>query len=263
MRPRRASAISVIRAANVLLILLLILTSPALAAPPKFPTLTGRVVDNAGILSASNQTELTDMLAAHERLTGQQVVVVTLDSLQGFPIEDYGYQLGRYWGIGQKGKNTGAMLIVAPKERKVRIEVGYGLEGTLTDATSRTIIESDILPNFKRGDYNAGIMAGTTSILKVLGGDETVEPSNAGSGTSTAANDDSGSGWPLLLFVAVWLLIIFLRHRMGPSLGPRTIGYYGGGGFGGAGIGGGGSGGGGGFSGGGGSFGGGGASGGW
>ena len=122
------------------------------------------------VLSASTQSQLTDMLAAHERATGQQVVVVTLDSLQGFSIEDFGYQLGRHWGIGQKGKNTGAMLIVAPKEHKVRIEVGYGLEGTLTDAISRTIIESDILPNFKRGDFNAGVLAGTTSILKVLGG---------------------------------------------------------------------------------------------
>ena len=110
------------------------------------------------------------MLAAHERATGEQVVVVTLDSLQGFSIEDYGYQLGRYWGIGQKGKNTGAMLIVVPKEHKVRIEVGYGLEGTLTDATSRTIIESKILPSFKRGDFNAGVLAGTASILNAFGG---------------------------------------------------------------------------------------------
>ena len=100
------------------------------------------------------------MLAAHERATGQQVVVVTLDSLQGYSIEDYGYQLGRHWGIGQKGKNNGALLIVAPKEHKVRIEVGYGLEGTLTDATSRTIIQNYILPSFKRGDYNAGVVGG-------------------------------------------------------------------------------------------------------
>ena len=85
------------------------------------------------------------MLAAHERATGEQVVVVTLPSLQGFSIEDYGYQLGRYWGIGQKGKNTGAILIVAPKEHKVRIEVGYGLEGELTDAVSATIIQNYIL----------------------------------------------------------------------------------------------------------------------
>ena len=257
MRLRCASAAdNSTRAQWAWLVLLLILTSPALASEPKFPALTGRVVDGAGVLSASTQNQLTNMLAAHERATGQQVVVVTLDSLQGYTIEDFGYQLGRYWGIGQKGKNTGALLIVVPKEHKVRIEVGYGLEGTLTDATSRTIIENDILPSFKRGDFNAGVIAGTTSLLKVLGGDETVQSSSAGSGTSTAANDDSGSAWPVLLFVAIWLIVIFLRRRMGPTVGPRSYGYYGGGGFGGGG-------GGGGFSGGGGSFGGGGASGGW
>jgi uncharacterized protein len=237
----------------LLILLLLIFASPALAAEPKFPALTGRVVDDAGVLDASTQSQLTDMLAAHERATGEQVVVVTLDSLEGFPIEDYGYQLGRYWGIGQKGKNTGAVLIVVPKEHKVRIEVGYGLEGQLTDATSRTIIENDILPSFKRGDFNAGVLAGTTSILKTLGGQ-----SNAESATSTAANDDSGSASPVILFVAIWLIAIILRRRMGPGYGPRSYGYYGGGGF----PGGGGSGGGG-FSGGGGSFGGGGASGSW
>src|SRR5579862_2174307 len=142
------------KAAHALLLLLLILASPALASGPKFPPLTGRVVDDAGVLDASTQSRLTDMLAAHERATGEQVVVVTLASLQGFSIEDFGYQLGRYWGIGQRGKNNGVLLIVAPKERKVRIEVGYGLEGTLTDATSRWIIENDILPSFKRDDFN-------------------------------------------------------------------------------------------------------------
>src|SRR5208283_5830563 len=93
-----------------------------------------------------------------------------LGSLQGYTIEDYGYQLGRHWGIGQKGTNNGALLIVAPREHKVRIEVGYGLEGELTDAISATIIQSYILPSFKRGDFNAGVIAGTTSILRVLGG---------------------------------------------------------------------------------------------
>lgn len=119
------------RARLALLVLALIFASRAIAAEPKFPPLTGRVVDDAGILDASTQSQLTEMLAAHERATGEQVVVVTLESLQGYSIEDYGYQLGRHWGIGQKGRNTGAMLIVVPKERKVRIEVGYGLEGTL------------------------------------------------------------------------------------------------------------------------------------
>src|ERR1039457_5296647 len=95
------------RAGWAMLILLLILASPALAAEPKFPPLTGRVVDDAGVLDSYTRGELTLMLADHERATGEQVVVVTLDSLQGYSIEDYGYQLGRHWGIGQKGKNTG------------------------------------------------------------------------------------------------------------------------------------------------------------
>ena len=267
MRFRCASATSVIRAANALLILLLILTSPALAATPKFPTLTGRVVDNAGILSPSNQSELTALLAAHERLTGQQVVVVTLDSLQGFSIEDYGYQLGRYWGIGQKGKNTGAMLIVAPKEHKVRIEVGYGLEGTLTDAICATIIQNYILPDFKRGDFSAGILAGTTSILSVLGGNS----ADAGQPESSAAA--IGYQPPQAVQIAIILgfflfpLLVFsvIVFAMIASVGNTSRyrgsdGWYsGGGGFGGGSSGGGG----GGFSGGGGSFGGGGASGSW
>jgi uncharacterized protein len=254
-----AHANSIVTPASAMLILLLLVFAlPARAAEPGFPALTGRVVDDAGVLNASTQSQLIDMLAAHERATGEQVVVVTLNSLQGYTIEDYGYQLGRYWGIGQKGKNTGALLVVAPNEHKVRIEVGYGLEGTLTDATSRTIIENDILPSFKRGDFNAGILVGTTSILKVLGGDASVQPSGAESGASAGTND-SAPAWPLLLFVAIWLLVIILRRRMGPTSGLRSYGYYGGGGF----SGGGGFGGGGGFSGGGGSFGGGGASGGW
>ena len=256
----RAWADSCTRAASTLLLLLLIITSPALASEPKFPPLTGRVVDEAGVLSASTQSQLTDMLAAHERATREQVVVVTLDSLQGYTIEDYGYQLGRYWGIGQRGKNTGAILIVAPKEHKVRIEVGYGLEGQLTDATSATIIQDYILPSFKRGDFNAGVIAGTSSILKVLGGKEVVEPGNE--------SNESQAGHALspdeMIFLAllVWIVLVFILNRLrGPNQIVRRIGSNYGGGFGGGGFGGGG--GGGGFSGGGGSFGGGGASGSW
>ena len=127
----------------------------AAGAAPSFPALTGRVVDEAGILSSDTQSRLTALLAEHEQQTGHQVVVVTLKSLQGNDIADYGYQLGRAWGIGQKGKNTGALVIVAPNERKVRIEVGYGLEGILTDAQSKLIIENTILPYFKKGDYDS------------------------------------------------------------------------------------------------------------
>jgi uncharacterized protein len=261
----RAWADSGTKAAGALLLLLLILASPALASGPKFPPLTGRVVDGAGVLSASTQTQLTDMLAAHESATGEQVVVVTLDSLQGYTIEDYGYQLGRYWGIGQKGKNSGAILIVAPKEHKVRIEVGYGLEGTLTDAICATIIQSYILPSFKRGDFEAGILAGTTSILSVLGGNspDTGQPESS----APAVHYEPPRGVQIAIILGFFLfpLLVFSVIVLGmiSSVGNRS--RYGGSDRwdSGGGFGGGSSGGGGGFSGGGGSFGGGGASGSW
>jgi uncharacterized protein len=111
-----------------------LLAAPVQAAAPSFPPLTGRVVDAANVLSAQAKGELTQKLAALETKTARQLVVVTLPSLQGYEIEDYGYQLGRAWGIGQKSSNNGALFIVVPPERRVRIEVGYGLEPILTDA---------------------------------------------------------------------------------------------------------------------------------
>ena len=273
MRLRCASACSVIRVANALLIVLLIFGLPASASEPKFPTLTGRVVDDAGVLDTWTQSELTDMLASHEGATGEQVVVVTLPSLQGYTIEDYGYQLGRHWGIGQKGSNTGALLIVAPKEHKVRIEVGYGLEGTLTDAISSAIIQNYILPSFKRGDYSAGIVAGTTSILSVLAGNspDTGQPATsvgegqfAGSNKSLFNPPDRAALAVLVLFFLIpfigtmFLVVAFIRSGQKVQWGSRNS-WDSAGGFGGGSS----SGGGGGFSGGGGSFGGGGASGSW
>jgi uncharacterized protein len=265
MRLRCASACSVIRAASTLLIVLLIFATPALASELKFPPLTGRVVDEAGVLDSRTVGDLTLMLADHERTTGQQVVVVTLRSLQGSTIEDYGYQLGRHWGIGQKGANNGALLIVAPKEHKVRIEVGYGLEGTLTDAISSTIIQNYILPSFKHGDYSAGIVAGTTSILSVLGGNSLSPPPPPPQPLTFWEGP-----WEIvviwgLLFFGAWgyFLVLWFRHRND----PHSWTTYGGDGWSsgsfGGGFSGGGGGGGGGFSGGGGSFGGGGASGSW
>jgi len=136
-----------------------------------FPELTGRVVDEAGLLDAADRASLTESLAGLETKTTDQLVVVTLKSLQGTSIEDYGYQLGRRWQIGQKDKNNGVLLIVASAERKVRIEVGYGLEGTLTDALTKVIIENSILPLFKTGDFPGGIKRGVNDIVQVLGGD--------------------------------------------------------------------------------------------
>ena len=234
---------------------LLLLAAASVTADPNFPVLSGRVIDDAGILDAATIQNLTGMLEKHEQATGEQVVVVTLKSLGGFAIEDYGYRLGRHWGIGQKGKNTGAMLIVVPSEHKVRIEVGYGLEGSLTDAISRTIIDGDILPNFRRGDYNAGVLAGTASILTVLGG---------GTVTGTeAVTSSSGppSNWVLPLVIMIFFIFMLLRNLFGSRYGYYRRGFQGYGGSSDGGFSGGG--GGGGFSGGGGSFGGGGASGSW
>lgn len=242
-------------------LLLGLLLGPAQAAP-SFPPLSGRVVDETGTLTSATVERLTALLAEEEQKTGDQLVVAVVKSLQGDTIEDYGYQLGRFWGIGQKGKNNGAILLVAPNEHKVRIEVGYGLEGTLTDAQSRIIIERAILPAFRRGDVNAGVLAGSAAILDVLGGvaelagqDAAPKPMRGGSGIG---------GFGILIPIVFFLLFFGLRGifwplLIGSALAGRGRGgmYYGsGGGFGGGGFGGG-------FSGGGGSFGGGGASGGW
>jgi uncharacterized protein len=239
----------------------------AFAAPahadPTFPPLTGRVVDDAHILSQDAQDRLTAMSAALEQKNHDQLVIVTLPSLQGYTIEQYGYQLGRHWGIGQKGHDNGALLIVAPKEHKVRIEVGYGLEGTLTDAQSELIIHNVMLPDFRRGDYDTGVLAGAANILQVLGvKTKDVDQVLAQQQQMTPQqNGGGGGGIPIvLILIVVWL--VFGRFFW-PLLFLGGFGGFGGrGGFGGGSFGG-GSFGGGGFSGGGGSFGGGGASGGW
>ena len=142
-----------------------------LAQEITFPSLTGRVVDEAGLLDAAKRAEIEAKLAVLEAKTTDQLVVVTVRSLQGRTIEEYGYRLGRSWGIGQKDKNNGVLLIVAPNERKVRIEVGYGLEGTLPDAITSLIVQNSILPRFKANDYPGGIARGVDDIIKVLSGE--------------------------------------------------------------------------------------------
>ncbi|MFL0356049.1 TPM domain-containing protein [Erythrobacter sp. GH1-10] len=144
-----------------------LLASP-LAAQPEFPELTGRVVDNADIIPPDVEAQLTAKLEALETQSQRQLVIATVPSLDGYVIEDYGYQLGREWGLGDEERNDGALLLVAPNERKVRIEVGYGLEGYLTDALSHLIIQNRILPRFREGDMPGGIVAGTDAIIEQL-----------------------------------------------------------------------------------------------
>lgn len=251
-----ASARSV--AACALALIVLAAAAPSLAALT-FPKLSGRVVDEANLLSADDKRSLEIDLEGLEQKTSDQLVVVTLPSLQDTSIEDYGYQLGRAWGIGQQGKNNGVLLIVAPNERKVRIEVGYGLEGTLTDALTTLIIQNAILPQFRSGDYVAGIKAGVTDIVDVLEGDaEAVE-------ARRQRQPDANETYIPLIVMLVWFAIFGLTMwNILSDARPGATGRRGrSGGWTSGSSGGGWSSGGGGFSGGGGSFGGGGSSGSW
>jgi uncharacterized protein len=234
------------------------------AGMPPFPALSGPVVDQANLLPQSVRDQLSQKLAAYSQANATQVVVVTLATLDGYPIEEYGYQLGRHWGIGQKGKNNGVLLIVDAGEKRMRIEVGYGLEGTLTDAQSFLIIHDVITPHFRKGDYAGGITAGTDAILSVLGGRQLAVQRQQ-------VRERGGTGF--LMFIVLFFVILPMMRAMigrggysgrmgGGWLGWLLLGMLSGGGRGrGGGFGGGGFGGG--FSGGGGSFGGGGASGSW
>lgn len=229
-----------------------------------FPQLTGRVVDEAGILDAATEQSLTDKLAAVEAKSGDQIVVVTLRSLQDTSIEDYGYQLGRAWGIGEKEKSNGALLIVAPNERKVRMEVGYGLEGALTDAVTQLIIVNAILPRFRAGDFAGGISRGVDDMIQVVSGDAEDFQRRAAQ-RSDAAPQGVDAATIIFMAIALIVIVMMLRNqgggrrlrRRGGYAGPIFIpsgGSWSSGSSGGSG---------GGFSGGGGSFGGGGSSGSW
>src|SRR6202158_2470653 len=137
-----------------------------------FPQLTGRVVDQAGVMSVDSRSAIETKLKDLEDKSGIQLVVATVKSLQGNDVETYANQLFRAWKLGQAQKNNGVLLLVAPSEHKVRIEVGYGLEGTLTDALSSVIIASAIIPRLKTGDFSGGIERGVDGIISVLGGDK-------------------------------------------------------------------------------------------
>lgn len=232
-----------------------------------FPPLSGRVVDAADILPPDREAVLDAKLKALEDNSTRQLVVATIPSLDGYDIADYGYRLGRAWGIGQKSENNGALLIVAPNDRKVRIEVGYGLEPILTDAFSSVVINTQIVPRFKDGDFPGGIEAGADALIQQL----TLPPEEAAAKAKAIERESpekiiTGATlfWLFILFFFI-LPILFGRRRRGRRFGSGPVIIWGPSSGGSSWGGGGGSswGGGGGFSGGGGSFGGGGASGGW
>lgn len=151
---------------GTLSILLLAASAWALDIPP----LTGRVVDRAHILSPTTLSELDAVLLAHESKTSNQVVVLTLPSLEGHPLEDFSHQVATAWALGKKGTDNGVLFLIAIQEKKLRIEVGYGLEGTLTDAKSSQIIRHEVVPRFRTGDFSGGVVAGTHAILATIEG---------------------------------------------------------------------------------------------
>lgn len=156
----------IMRLCGLLLLLLASLSLPA--AAQDFPKLTGRVVDGANIIPPAEEAELTAKLEALEQQTSRQLVVATVPDMGGLEIEDYGYRLGRSWGIGQKESDNGAILLVAPNQRRVRVEVGTGLEPILTDAFSNRVVEETIIPRFRAGDFPGGIGAGTDALIAQL-----------------------------------------------------------------------------------------------
>jgi uncharacterized protein len=252
-----------------------------------FPKLTGRVVDQAHLLSPEQVLDLSSKSQALEAQSGRQFVVATVTSLEGYPIEDYAYRLGREWQIGSKKNNDGVLLLVAPNERKVWIATGYGAGGFMTDAMAGVITREAILPHFKQSppDYGGGIEAGADAIIKQM----SLPPDEAKKNVATAEQAQqqrqrSGGGGLPLVFWALVIGFVILSHfrrvagrryhsrRGGISpwvvlwgLDALSRGSRGGSWGGGSSFGGGSSwgGGGGGFSGGGGSFGGGGAGGSW
>src|SRR6185437_15979791 len=252
------------------------------------PPLTGRIVDLARVLPSSTVESLTAQLAAHETQSSNQVAVLIVPSLEGEPLEEFSHRVATTWKLGQKGTDNGALLLVAIKERKVRIEVGYGLEGVLTDARSAQIIRNEIVPRFRADDMPGGVIGGINAIVKTIEGtyqaSEKAVPRQesdvigqvvvavivglfvgplAGAGISTLL-----APWLVPAFMASGITLLLLLMIGASGTGGRRSRYSGmddwvwyssrGGGWDGGSFGGGG-----GFSGGGGDFGGGGASGNW
>jgi uncharacterized protein len=161
-------------------VFLAILSIPSLVSALDVPPQTGRIVDLAHVLPPNESEQLTKQLKAHDEKTGNQVAVLILPSLEGEPLEEYSHRVATTWKLGQKGTDNGVLLLVALKERKLRIEVGYGLEGTLTDLRSARIIRQEISPRFKAGDFPAGVRAGIDAILKTIEG--TYQPPESSTG---------------------------------------------------------------------------------
>lgn len=237
--------------------LLLFLSAQVAAALPAPPLRNRRVNDNAGLLSPEASAKLEALLKSHEASSGQQFALLTVPSLEGDPIENFSLRVVEKWQLGKKGKDDGLLLVIAPKDRAMRIEVGYGLEGEITDALSSQIIREVLGPAFRQQNFAGGITQAFTLLIQAGGGEAVQVPTAAPSARRAPRRSSGETDWPGILFSLLFIFFYFLRRLFGGGTGRG--GFYSSSGF--SGYSGGGSSGG--FSGGGGSFGGGGASGGW
>lgn len=204
------------RALRGLLVFVFALVAAIAFAAPKYPELAGRVVDQAGILQPSTEAGLTSKLRDLEDKSSIQLVVATIRTLDGYDIETYANGLFRFWKLGEAKKNNGVLFLVAPNDRKMRIEVGYGLEGVLTDALSKVIIASAVTPKFKAGDFNAGVESGVDGIVEILSGDKSEWVKKLPPQPTLFEEL-----LPLLLFA----LFIFIFIMMARSAGSQPTGY--------------------------------------
>jgi uncharacterized protein len=173
--------------------------------PPKSNTL---VTDFTNTLSASEKEQLEHKLDAFNDSTSTQIAVVIMKSVGDYDINDYGQKLGRAWGIGQKGKNNGILVLVAMGDRKVSIQTGYGAEGALPDVITHEIIQNDIRPNFKAGNYYAGLDVGTNDIIKYVKGEYKAEKKPQG-------KSGGGGSVAILIIIVIVILIVIFRNRGG------------------------------------------------
>ena len=205
---------------SALLLLLAGLVLPGFVLALDVPPLTGRIVDTAQLIAPDLAASLSQEIAAHERRTGKQVAVLTLPSLQGEPLEEFSHRVATTWKLGQKGTDNGVLLLVAAQDRRIRIEVGYGLEDVLTDAVTSRIIRNEMVPRFRAGEYSQGIAAGLRAILGTIEGTYTV-PAN----TPRPVQRESEGRWN------VFLIAVLLGTIIGTvlSVSRTSLGFVSGG----------------------------------
>lgn len=208
----------------VCLLLLMVSTSTLFAA--EIPRLTSRITDTARLLSAETTNRLTDLLKQHEQQTGNQIAVLTVSSLDSESIEGYATRVFESWKLGQKDKDNGVLLIVAPKDRMMRIEVGYGLEGTLTDLTSGRIIRNVMTPRFKEENYDAGITDGVEAIVQVLNGGLLPEAAKDKNKADSAGNSLQTASLPVRIMVGLFVFILLCLFSVIGILTPGGTGWF-------------------------------------